>query len=41
MNQNCGQKKIVFGGPKENGARKASAFKGNQKVPTICAVLWY
>ena len=23
-NKNCGQKKIVFGGPKENGARKAS-----------------
>ena len=23
MNQNCGQKKLVLGGPKENEARKA------------------
>ena len=27
MNQNRGQKKIVFSGPKENEARKASAFQ--------------
>ena len=27
MNQKCGQKKIVFGGPKENEGRNASAFQ--------------
>ena len=27
MNQNCGQKKIVFCGPEENEGTKASAFQ--------------
>ena len=32
MNQKCGQKKMVFGGPKENEARKTSAFQKVMKA---------